>query len=411
MRAAVRWALVLLVLLLVAGHVVYWYLPRERAGVPERDAFPARMLASPSYDACFWAPYPHQNLATLARALGDWDGYLAAASRFAGLPPPQLPAFGPFAVPPASEVAACSDRSGKRVLVAAEIYPAIALVAKAAGRIAGNPWLAGGDVPDREPPAHVAWHGSEWTVSLGGAETPTDPAAAPLPAAALALLRLSRPISGSVDLPAGVYRLARDAAGDLELALAGAAGPAPLSAAALPPAGHPVLLVASGPTETGPASALALFPPSSPGNLELPDAAAFQPIGSSGKGRWSLPGGGLARLLAGSLPRGNAAGWSIVALDAESLAKAQALAPFLAPVGSPSGPRLRLALGVEPAKALDLVAGVRKLLERVPLASPREVERWRDGETLLTPLARCRELTLASAGPPDAFALRLAGCR
>ena len=435
MRAAVRWALVLLVLLLVAGHVLYWYLPRERAGAPEPGGLPARMLASSSYDACFWAPYPHQNLAALAGALGDWDGYLAAASRFAGLPPPQLPAFGPFAVPPASEVAACSDPTGKRVLVAAEIYPAIALVAKAAGRLAGNPWLAGGDVADREPPARVAWNGDEWMVSIGGAEAPAvsdtsaaaptsntgaeapapSPAAAsatPEPAEALALLRLSRPVSGSLaDLPAGTYRLARDAAGALDLSLAGAAPPAPLDTAALPPAGHPVLLAASGATEKGPASALALFPPSSKSDLELPGAAAFQPAGAPGKGRWSLPGGGLARLLAGSLPRGNAAGWSIVALDAESLAKAEALAPLLAPVASPAGSRLHLALRVEPARALDLVTSIRKLLERVPLASPREVERWRDGETLLAPLARCRELTLASAGSPDAFALRLAGCR
>ncbi len=439
MRAAVRWALVLLVLLLVVGHVVYWYLPRERAGAPEAGGLPARMLASSSYEACFWAPYPHQNLAALARALGDWNGYLAAASRFAGLPPPRLPSFGPFAVPPASEVAACSDASGKRVFVAAEIYPAIALVAKAAGRLAGNPWLAGGDVPDREPPTRVAWNGDEWTVSLAGAEAPvasdagagppalSDPSAGapalsdpgaegrlPVPAGALALLRLSRPVSGSLaDLPAGTYRLGRDGAGDLELALAGGAPPAPLPTAALPPADHPVLLAASGATEKGPASALALFPAGSRGggNLDLPGAAAFQPLGAPGRGRWSLPGGGLARLLSGSLPRGDAAGWSIVALDAGSLARAEALAPLLAPVASPAGARLRLALRVEPAPALDLVASIRKLLERVPLVSPREVERWRDGETLLAPLARCRELTLASAGPPDAFALRLAGCR
>jgi len=415
-RAAVRWALVLLVLLLVAGHILYWYGPRERAGAPEPGGLPARMLAAAgggAYDACFWTPYPHQNLAALARALGDWDGYLAAASRFAGLPPPRLPGFGPFAVPPASEVAACSDSSGKRLLVAAEIYPAIAWVAKAAGRLAGNPWLAGGDVADREPPARVAWNGNEWTVSLAGAEPPpAAPDAAP-PAGALAILRLSRPVSGSLaDLPAGTYRLGRDAAGDLELALAGIAAPAAaLDSAALPPASHPVFLAASGATEKGPASALALFPAASKSGLDLPSAAAFQPIGAPGRGRWSLPGGGLAGLLAGSLPRGNAAGWSIVALDAESLAKAETLAPLLARAVSPAGPRLRLALAVEPSRALDLVASIRKLLERVPLASPREVERWRDGETLLAPLARCRELTVTSAGPPDAFALRLAGCR
>ncbi len=116
------------------------------------------------------------------------------------------------------------------------------------------------------------------------------------------------------------------------------------------------------------------------------------------------------------MPRGNVAGWSIVALDAGSLAGAAALAPGLARIAPPevspaAGSRLRLGLWVEPAPARELVTSIRKLLERVPLVSRREVDRWRDGETLLQPLARCRELSLTSAGPPDAFALRLSGCR
>jgi hypothetical protein len=417
-RAAVCWAILLLVVLLAAGHILYGYLPRERAGSPAPGGLPARMLASSSDEACFWVPYPHQNLAALARALGNWEEYVAAASRLAGLPPPQLPGFGPFAVPPASEVAACSDSSGRRVLVGAEIYPAIALVAKAAGRLAGNPWLAGGEVPGREPPTRVAWRGNEWTVSLGGAEPPpASPAPQAPPGDALALLRLARPVAGSlVDLPAGTYRLGRDAAGDLELALAGSVAPPTVLDLAglpqLPPDSRPALLAVAGATEKGPAAALALFPSSSRSDLGLPGAAAFQPAGVPGRGRWSLPGGGIAGLLARALPRGNAAGWSIVAIDAASLAKAETLAPILARAASPAaGPRLRLGLRVEPAAALELVAAIRKLLERVPLASPREVERWRDGETLLAPLARCREISAVSTGPPDAFALRLAGCR
>lgn len=420
MRAAVRWALLVLAVLLVAGHILYWYFPRQRAAAPAPGGLPARMLAGAGaggYDACFWIPYPHQNLAALARALGDWEGWVAAASRLAGLPPPSLPRFGPFAVPPASEVAACSDAAGRRVLVGAEIYPAIAWVAKAAGRLAGNPWLAGGAVADREPPAVVSWRGNEWTVSLGGAEPPPSmPGAAPAePAGALALLRLARPVTGAfTDLPAGTYRLAHAANGDLELALAGAAAdPLPEPA---PPADGPVLLVAAGATAKGPASALALFPPSSGSELELPGAATFHPAGVPGRGRWSLPGGGIAGFLARSMPRGNVAGWSIVALDAGSLARASALAPALARIAPPgaspaAGSSLRLGLWVEPAPALHLVTSLRKLLERVPLVSGREVDRWRDGETLLGPLARCRELSVASTGPPDGFALRLSGCK
>jgi len=422
-RTAYRWALLALLLVLAAAHVLYWYAPRERAASPAPEGLPARMLAATGYEACFWIPYPHQNLAALARALGDWEGYVAAASRLAGLPPPSLPGFGPFSVPPASEIAACSDASGRRVLVAAEIYPAIAVIAKAAGRLADNPWLAGGEVPGREQPTRVAWRGHEWTVSLGGEAPPADPPPqVPAGPPALSLLRLSRPISGSfTDLPAGTYRLERSLerskAGDLELALAGSAESLPNPVAtALPPESRPALLAAAGATEKEAAAALALFPAAAGGDLELPGAATFHPAAVPGRGRWSLPGGGLAGLLTRSLPRGNAAGWSIVAFDAASLARAEALAPGLARIAPPevspaSASRLRLGLWIEPAAALDLVTSVRKLLEKVPLVGQREAERWRDGETLLTPLARCRELTLQSSGPPDSFALRLSGCR
>ena len=417
MRAGVRWAIAVLIVVLVAGHILYWYSPRERAAVAEPGGLPGRMLAAPGFDACFWIPYPHQNLAALARGLGDWEGWVAAASRLAGLPPPTLPGFGPFAVPPASEVAVCSDGPGHRVLVGASIYPSIALIAKAAGRIAGNPWLAGGEVPDRERPTRVSWRGSEWLVSIGGADLPPAPPAPFLGAPALALLVLARPVASSLlDLPAGAYRLARPAAApaDLELALPGTAPMLP--DLALPPADRPVLLAAAGAGWRGPAAGLALFPAAATSRLELPSAATFQPAGVPGRGRWSLPGGGLMGLLTGALPRGTAAGWSIVALDGGSLSRALALASGLAavapPLGPPAGvPVLRLGLWVEPAPARDLVASIRKLLEKVPLVSRREVDRWRDGETLLAPLARCRQLTLASAGPPDAFAFRLTGCR
>ncbi len=435
MRAAVRWLVLLAVVLLIGGHIVYWYWPRERADLPAAGGLAARLLASSEYDSCFWIPYPHQNLAALAGALGDWEGYVAAASRLAGLPPPRLPGFGPFAVPPSSEVVACSEAGGERALVVAAVYPAVALVAKAAGRVAGNPWLAGGEVPDREPPARVSWQGSIWTVRFGDAELPaeadpaavtgsatsseTGPATSAVTTAALALVRLSRPVSGSfADLPAGTYRLAR-AGSDLALALAGAEpAAATLAEPEVPAADRPVLLAVGGATAKAPASALALYPAAASalgaggGNLELPGAATFQPAGATGKGRWSLPGGGIVGFLAKSFPRQDAAGWSIVAFDAASLARAAALAPALARlVQAPAnGPALHLGLWVAPAQALQLVTSIRTTLEKVPLVSRREVDRWRDGETLLAPLARCRELALVSAGPPEAFALRLAGC-
>ncbi|HXO21830.1 MAG TPA: hypothetical protein VOA87_18095, partial [Thermoanaerobaculia bacterium] len=135
-----------------------------------------------------------------------------------------------------------------------------------------------------------------------------------------------------------------------------------------------------------------------------------------GAERWPLPAQGLLGLL-GGLPRGGAAGWSIVAFDSASLGRAVALAPALArllpPAATPpAGPSraLRLGIWLRPAPALRLVADLRKICEQVPLVERRQVQRFRDWEALLTPLARCRRAALLAAGPPESFAVRLSGC-
>jgi hypothetical protein len=144
---------------------------------------------------------------------------------------------------------------------------------------------------------------------------------------------------------------------------------------------------------------------------ELPGAAVFNPPGSR---RWALPARGLAGILAKNLPRGNSAGWGIVALDAASLARAKALAPEVSGIVPPSGegPDRRLVLGLwlRPRPALSLVAKLRKGLEKVPLVERRQVQTWRDWETLLEPLAGCERVSLAATRSPSAFLLRLQGC-
>jgi len=65
---------------------------------------------------------------------------------------------------------------------------------------------------------------------------------------------------------------------------------------------------------------------------------------------------------------------------------------------------------VDPRRALAIVSRLRSALEAVPFLDPEQVRRWRDVETVLTPLARCGRAALATAGPPEAFTLRLSGC-
>lgn len=429
---------------LAAAHVLYWYLPRARASAPQPGGLPARLLAagaSGAYDACFWVPYPHQNLGVLRRRLEDGTAWLSAVARVADLPPPVMPGFGPFAVPPSSEIAACSDLSGDRFLLVARVYPALAAVARLSGKIADNPWLAGGEVREvrggdspEERVIKIAWREGMWTLTSGdGAPDLSRTAASsgsssgssgdPFPTS-LGLFRLFRDVS---ELPTGDYLLRRpdENRGDLEVTLE---RPGAVEAPDLASGLTPVLLAVAGPswppaeTKPLPPAAFAIFDIGEEGKAEgraafgslgsLPGVAVFHPPGGR---RWEVPTQGLAGLLTGGLPKGNAAGWQIVAVDAASLARARELAPRLSALTPPDGGsstegRLVIGLWVRPAPAVRLVSRVRKFFEKVPLVEQRQVQRWKDWETLLRPLAPCERIALAATQSPPSFRLRFHGC-
>ncbi|HSF41661.1 MAG TPA: hypothetical protein VLT87_17815 [Thermoanaerobaculia bacterium] len=427
MRRILKIGLFALVPLLLLGHVLYWYWPRERAAAPDPGGLPARLLASGAYDACLWAPYPHQNVGVLSGEVEDGSAYLSAVARVAEVPPPVLPSFGPFAVPPASEVTACSDLSGDRFVLVARVYPALGAVARLSGRIAGNPWLEGGEIRDSEGRTNevvervlrVDWRDGFWMVS-GGGEVPdlsaAPPAGAPHPPG-LGIVRLEQEVS---EFPPGEYLLERRE-GDLELTLAGGA-PAPER----PDFGSeplPVLLAVAGPSWPAaeakplPPAAFALFAADSVEGIQagpfgrLPGAAILHP---PGKERWRLPAQGIAGLLTERLHRGNSAGWRVVALDAGSLARARSLAPGISSLTPPEGDRpdgrLVLGLWLQPRPALRLVAQTRKILEKIPLVDRAQVQRWRDWERIMAPLAPCEEVSLAATQSPASFRLRFHGC-
>ncbi len=424
----------LLLVAFLAGHYFWWYAPRERAGSPDPAGLPARLLASGAYDACFWAPYPHQNLGKLRGAIEDGTAWVAALARVSDLPAPVLPSFGPFTLPPSSEIAGCSDLDGKRFLVVARVYPAIAAIARAAGAVAKNPWLAGGEVQDirgdaegiDERVVRVAWREGLWTVGTGEAPA-LDPAGGPEPRSypeGLGIFRLRRGVS---EFPAGDYLLRRMGQGQLELALEQPGSDRQVPVPDLPRKSEPVLLAVAGPSWPAaeahplPPAAFALFDIdeqsrgtriSSLGGL--PGAAVFHPPGEQ---RWELPTQGLAGLVTGTLPKGNAGGWKIVAVDRASLRRAKALAPHLSALTSPdasgslgSDGRLVLGLWAQPRPALRVVAEVRKVLEGFPLVPREQVRRWKDWETLLRPVAACERVSLTSTQAPPSFRLLFNGC-
>lgn len=429
MKRLVRIGILVLVLAGVAGHVIYWYLPRERPAAPEAGGLPARLLASGQYGACLWIPYPHQNLGQLAGSIEDGREYVAAVARVADLPTPGLPSFGPFALPPSREIVACSDLDGKRFFVVARVYSGLATVARLSGQLAANPWLKGGEIREtrgrrdevEERVFRVAWQDGFWTVRSGPEpEIPASGPSQPYPES-LGMFHLENDVS---DLPAGDYVLQRQESNLAVTLLGGEAAPeAPaLPAEAGPEA--PVVLAVAGPAwpDDSPkplaSAALALFDIKGGLNLgpigELPGLAVFNPPGSR---RWTLPTRGvIGGILAKRLPRGNADGWDIVALDATSLARAKAVAPSISPLAPPAGgsasegARLVLGLWVRPLPALRLVSQFRKGFEKVPLVDRQQVQSWRDWETLLRPLAPCDRVSLSATRSPSAFLLRLEDC-
>lgn len=397
-----------LVLVLGVAHVAFWYLPRERAARPDPQDLPGQLLVSRQFDSAFWIPYPHQNLAELRRGVGDWRRWMAAASRLAGLPPPALPAFGPFAVPPSRELALASDSAGRRVVLAARVYPSVAVVARLAGWLAGNPWLAGGEVTAFGGRARVSWRGTLWRVASAGAPNPVREEAEPLSRAALAAVRLGRPVAL---LPADTYLLARRGDG---LELASRAAPPDLvrrlPSAALGGAGVSIFAAAGPGGPLGETTgALALFEGGSEGRLgellDLPGAVAF---GRPGKDRFLLPLERLPGPLRGRLARAEADGWRLVASDAASLARAEPLAPAVASLLSGGGDTtVRFALWLRPAPAVELLGRVSRALDAIPLVDPEVARRWRDRRTVAAPLARFSDVGLVITSQPSALRLEL----
>jgi hypothetical protein len=311
-------------------------------------------------------------------------------------------------------------------MVAARVYPTQALVARLAGKLAGNPWLAGGRVEDEDGVLEIRWSGTLWTVRRGPA---TERAAlGPLPTGpVLAAARLRRP-QGL--LPAGVYGLRRLSSGGLELATVGATG-SDQSPGFSPPGA--VLALLNGPSgplgdaagviiifdrETGrrvslPAAALLVRAPeeSPPGGEEedgedgLGEAPGTAPAEDRDDLRLRLPHERLPSLVRGRLRRGRAAGLAILASDRTAVKEAEALAPEVQ--RALSDPRVEVALWLAPGPALGWVRRAADALEEVPLLPRREVQRWKDWRTVLQPLGKRSEVTLVRSREPQELRLVL----
>ncbi|MEM8930422.1 MAG: hypothetical protein AAGE94_04575 [Acidobacteriota bacterium] len=410
-----RWAPTVLAGLAAAAlgaTLVLWnFSPRARPAIPDDD-LPARFLdRAIGFDVVAWIPRPHQNLPALERSAGLHAGALRSAVRLASLPEPALPRFGRLAVPPSRSLAVATDLDGDRFAAAARVYAPVAWVARLAGRLSGNPWLAGGAALDGEGRrVEVAWWDGVWVV--GSPSLPVEPPPAesqrtiegPEPALLVVDVRRARP-----PLPTGRYRL-RAVEDTLELRstpTGRAVADLPSSRSAspqAPPAGHDdagAFLLALENRPGGPSQALALFSQDPNDIAELPRGAVFVAAERPGGGRWRLPTESLLKIAGRDLHVGEIAGLRCIAGDPLSGQAARSLAPGVA--SHLTGARATgstFALWLDLAPAAAEIGRLRRGLDRSPLAAPREKARWREAERLVVAISgRHDRLALEIAAP------------
>lgn len=387
MTRKTQWTLgvILVAVLLVVGHVYYWYLPRERPGVPAADSLASRLLAKDDYTVSLWMPYPHQNLGQLYKKAGVENETLGALARLVALPTPQVPNFGTMRVPPASELVLAADEDNGRFALCAKVYPLFASFARLSGRLAKNPWLSGGEIYVDGQRLEVAWRGNWWTVaspdlppleSMVGAEPVADPEA-------LALIQVRR---AQQPLPSGRFYLQRRQGG-LEVVSSGASEAWLTPFADLDLTQKGVFLLAMSTRRAAPeeaAQAMAFF---SLDDVELPELPRVMMVHSAEGEHWELPGASILELAGDGVETTAVGPWTVTALDKVSLRSGRELVPHLGPVLDDSS-ALRWGLWLDLGKGLAEVSRIVKVLQQVPIVPRRQVERWSDFETALEPLAR-----------------------
>lgn len=383
--------------LLVAAHWAYWYRPRERSGVPGVETVPGRIFVGSELPYRVWLPYPHQNLAELERALGDVEELMRSVARLSGRPMPRMPSFGAARVPPSSELVLATDESGESFIAAAKVYPMPGLLARWAGRLAGNPLLVGGRSEIDGRAVDVSWVDRTWIVASAGVAPPASAVGSERSDAALAWLRLTAPRGR---LPAGEYRLRREE-GDLLLQGGDPATLGELERLASLQAPLPVLTVQSFRSE-GAFGARALGLVSGVDSIGGLPGAASAFLGSR---RWRLPGERILDLVGDGAPSLEIGGWRVVALEEDSLSRGGAIVEFSRRLEGHSP--LSVALWIELREARRLVDQVAAALEEVPIIGRREARRWHAASSVLTPLARYQRLTAFVSLEPAAVAVRL----
>jgi hypothetical protein len=395
--------------LAVAGAIYYRsvFAPGERAGVPSPEL--AALLAADSpYERAVWIASPHQNLGALDERVGDLDLYLAELSALAGVQSPRLPRFGPFALPPARELALAWNGSGDRFLAVARIESGIGFVARLAGRLAGNPWLSGGQVTSGGRSVTVRWQGPLWIVSsseaeelptavaMDGAESSGAAEVSPVPAIAELVLR-----SEVGPLPAGRFRLARGTDG-LEVR----SGELPQAVRAASDWSFPGVALWVSSTDRGPIGGPGLLLLWEASEGAIPRVAVVQ----RGGGRtFRLPGESILALVGAGEP-GARLGWIVRGTQKSARSEALLMVPWFErhlPRPGDRGAWLGRAGRLVPQASARTLGLLLRNLEKLPLVPASELRRIAAAERLLAPFADCAAIAFEVWHEPEGARLRL----
>lgn len=412
--AAPRRRLLVWILLALAGavaaHVVYWYWPRIHAARPVAGGEARALLDTPDYDVALWIPYPHQNLAALERRVGNLDDLARALARLSGAPAPQMPRLGPFRLPPARELAWAASADGHRWRLVVRLYPAVAIVLRAAGRLAGNPWLSGGTVDSAGRHLEVTWMGSQtWCLEPRGERVDTDSArragagtATRVEAdeSAVGLVRLATPHE---TLPAGTYRIsARD--GALEATMGDPPAGTLRAIRTMPTAGAALtLLRREHPSSGDGVAALAIVPGPSDRPTQLPTAVSLSEGLSSPLG---LPGERqLGRLGIHPLQR-RFGTWTIRAWDDSATEFGRRMVPRVKAWASGDS-RQTTAVQIDLAAIGRWAASLGAGLNQLPLVGEAMAGRWLDVARLAQACGPRARLLAAVNDSPPSVAIRL----
>lgn len=350
-----------------AAHIGWWYWPRLHRASPR--GLPAALLSESRLADAIWVAHPHQNLARMETRTGDVGELAAHAATLMGAEPPALPRFAFWPVPPARALAWARSADGEAEIVALEPYPVVRWLARAAGRLAGNPWLAGGAVDEDPAAGQVSWQSGTWIFERGRtflAAGEQRPFVAPEGSRkALAWVRVG---AGHPPWPAGLYRLQTVREG-VELTHGPAFGEG--TAAAIRQLRDRSVLIAVGAGDDG-AGAVALVRPTASGaGLQLPGAVLVE-RGDSGL---ELPG---ARLLEGIGVRpheGDEGAYRMRAWDRGSLTVGSELVRGLRPADR-AGELPRLAMWADVDEVGEWAAALGGALRVVPFIDPEPARRW-----------------------------------